>query len=1055
MSDDARAREGKPGGVIAWMVHHRVAPNLLMLVFILGGLLMASQIRQEVFPDFSADTVTVSVAYPGASPEEVEQGVVLAIEEAVRGIDGVEEVRSTATEGSAQVTLEIATTADKELVYNDVQQEVDRITTLPDDAEEPDVRQTAFSREVLDLLVYGDIDAWSLRRAAERVRDGLLRHPGISDVALQGARDFEIHVEVPQAALRKYDLTLDEVARIVSSSALDTAGGSLETDAGELLLRIQERKEWADQFATIPLITEESGTVLRLGDVATVKETLADTDRSATYNGQPAVGIEVVRVGDQTPISVSKAVRERLPEVMRDLPPSVQAAIQEDFSIIYKQRVQLLLKNGLIGLVLVLCVLSLFLELKLALWVSVGIGTAFLGTFLFLPAYDVSVNMVSLFAFIVALGIVVDDAIVAGENIYAYRQRGMGYLHAAVKGARDIAVPITFSVLTNIVAFLPLAFVPGGFGKIWAVIPAVVATTFAISWIEALFILPAHLAHISHAPRSGIGAKLHALQQRFSNAFGRFVEHGYGPFLYQALRFRYLTLAVVVGLLIVVVAIPVSGRMGFILMPKVEGDTAEATAVLPVSTPGERVRAVRDQIVGAARAVLENGDRPPLGQGVYARINENEITVTTYLRPPEERDIGTTKFNQLWREQLGPMPGVEYVRFDASVGGPGGGPSLSVELSHRRTERLERAAGDLARRLENFAVVKDVDDGYSEGKPQLDFRLTEEARALGLTAADIGRQIRYAFYGAEAIKQQRGRNEITVLVRRPQTERNSPADIEDMVLATPNGGEVPLFQVADVARGQSYTRITRRDSRRTTTVTGNVEPIGETSRVLAAVKSEILPQLTRDYPGLSYSFEGRQASMREALNSFYTTVSISLLIMFVLLAVPFRSYSQPLLVLLAIPFGVVGAILGHLIMGFSLSIISMMGIIALGGVVINDSLVMIDFANRRRRDGESVFTAIRHAGIERFRPILLTTLTTFGGLAPMIFETSPQARFLIPMALSLGYGILFATPIMLVLIPSLYLILDDIRRGLRALLGLGRPEAADRADRAASPKAAE
>ncbi|MDH3444935.1 MAG: efflux RND transporter permease subunit, partial [Deltaproteobacteria bacterium] len=839
------------------------------------------------------------------------------------------------------------------------------------------------------------------------------------------AREFEIHIEVPQARLREHNITLEDVARTVNQAALERGGGSIKAQAGEILLRVQERRDWAREFADIPLIAGASGAVVRLGDVANVKEGFENSDRFAAFNGERAIGIAVDRVGDQSPTGVSNAVRAAMPEIVANLPPSIRVAIQNDDSQIYRERLELLLKNASLGLILVMAVLSLFLQFKLAFWVTMGIPTAFIGTFVFLPNLDVSINMISMFAFILALGIVVDDAIVAGENIYEYRQRGMGLMEAAICGARDIARPIGFSILTNIVAFIPLWLVPGGFGKIWAVIPAVVATTFIISWIEALFILPAHLAHVKNTERGRISALLNDAQQRFSRGFNGFIDKNYGRALTVAIRQRYLTVALAIGILILVLAFPMSGRMGFILMPQVESDFALASGTLPVGSPSRETTALRDRLVAAGQSVIDEHGKSSLGSGIFALVDENRVEVRAYLAPAGKRPLSTARVVQLWREKTGDIPGLEMLRFASDSGGPGGGPSVSVEISHRDIAMLEQAASEVAARLAEFGSTKDVDDGFTPGKSQLDFQLTEEARSLGVTAAEIARQVRNAFYGAEAIKQQRGRNEVTVLARLPAVERGSESDVENLVLRTPAGGEVPLYQVARVNQGRAYTEITRRNGRRTVTATANVEPIGDTSRILAALTQEVLPELTTKYPGLTYSFEGSQADMRDAIQSFLYSVTLALLGIYILLAIPFRSYAQPLVVMTAIPFGVVGAIIGHMIMGYNLSIISVMGMIALGGVVVNDALVMIDFANQRRDEGANAFEAIQQAGLRRFRPILLTTLTTFGGLAPMIFETSRQARFLIPMALSLGYGILFSTAIILVLIPCLYLIVDD------------------------------
>jgi multidrug efflux pump subunit AcrB len=1009
------------------MAGHGVAPNLLMLLFLLGGLLMATRITQEVFPSFEMDTVTVSVALPGATPEEVEQSVVLAVEEALSGVEGIDRLSATAAEGSATVTAELSTERDRQAVYDEIAQEIARITTFPEDAEEPIVRLVESRRQVLELQLHGDLEPYPLRIAAERLRSALLLEDGISQVDLKGTRDLEIHVEIPQAALVAHGLTLEGVAQTIRRAALDRAGGTLETRGGDLLLRLADRREDAAGFAAIPLIADESGPLLRLGDIADVERGFAEADVIGSFEGRPAIELDIYRVGEETPISVSEAVRAALPSAMAGLPEGLSVAITDDDAEIYRGRLELLLKNGFIGLVLVLLVLSLFLEYRLAFWVAVGIPTAFLGTFLILPWAGASINMVTMFAFILALGIVVDDAIVVGENIYEAMERGMGRLEAAIQGAREIATPLAFSILTNLVAFLPLALVPGGFGKFFIWIPLVVASAFILSWIEALFVLPAHLAGVP--PRGARPPnRLERVQARVSRGLEWFVARVYGPLLRIALGWRYATAALMLAVLMVVLAFPVSGRMGFSLFPPVPRDYSTATVTLPVGAPLATAESVRERMVGAARAVVAENGGEALGRGVHALIEETEITVRAYLQPPETRPIGTAEFTRLWRERVGEIPEARALRYSSSFGGPGGQTSIEVQLSHEAVGVLSRAAESLAAELGRFDTVRDPDDGFTPGKRQLEFRLTEAGRAFGLTSEEIGRQVRAAFQGTEALAQQEGRNEVSVRVRLPGSERRSEADIEGLLVRLPAGGEVPLFQVAEVERSRADARITREEGRRIVTVTANVVPDEETNRVLAALEDEVLPALVADHPGLGYRFGGRQETTRDTLASF-TRVSIplALALMYALLAVPFRSYVQPAIVMAAIPFGIVGAVLGHMLMGMSLSMISLFGVIALSGVVINAAIVMIDYANRARIAGAAPFEAIRRAGMRRFRPILLTTLTTFGGLAPMIFETSRQAKFLIPMAVSLGYGILFATVIVLFLIPALYLVVEDLR----------------------------
>ncbi|MFH2001113.1 MAG: efflux RND transporter permease subunit, partial [Planctomycetota bacterium] len=948
-------------GAIAWMVKNHVTPNILMIVCLVGGLFMAILIKKEVFPEFNLDEVSVSMSYPGASPEEVEQGIVLAMEEAIRGLEGVKELMATASEGRASVRAELLGSADEQKLYQDIQQEIARITTFPEDAEEPQIELTTRRRTVLTLHIYGDVSERVLRELTEQVRDRLLQDSGITQVDLEDARPYEVRVEVSQENLRAYDLTLSDVARIIRGTAIELPGGSIKTRGGEILLRMMERRDWAREFADIPVISSSGGSVLLLGDIAHITDNFEETYRLSTYNGQRSLSLEVYRVGDQTPIGVSDAVRGALAEIEADLPPGVHCEISQDRSDIYRQRLELLLKNGCIGLCIVLCLLGLFLEFKLAFWVTLGIPTAFLGAFLFLPLMGVTINMISMFAFIIALGIVVDDAIVAGENIYEYRSSGKGLIKSAVLGARDVSMPITFSILTNIVAFLPLYFVPGYLGKIWKVIPLVVITVFVISWVESLLILPAHLGYSRQKYRFTFVRFLHDRQQAFSRLFMSLVQRVYSPFLRFCIRGRGITVSLGLALLMVIIGYVVSGRMGLILMPRVESDQSVVTAVLPYGSALEKTQAISDRLVAAAEEVADDHGGDLLVEGIRARIEQSQVEVTVYLTDPDERPIGTTEFTTQWRARVGELIGLESLRFESDRGGPGSGAALTIELSHRKIDVLDRAGAGLAEMLEQFGSVEDIDDGYTPGKEQIDFRLKPEAHSVGLTVEEVGRQVRNAFYGAEALRQQRGRNEIKVKVRFPESQRVSEYDLEHLLIRTPSGRDVPLMQVAEVVRDRAYTTITRRDGRRTITVKADVEPLDMVSQVKASVTSDILPRLSQDYPGLSYRYEGRQADFSESLESLIQNFVMALLVIYVLLAIPFGSYTQPLVVMMAIPFGLVGAVIGHMIMGYSLSIISLMGIVALSGVVVNDALVMIDYANHCRAEGAGPFEAIHNA----------------------------------------------------------------------------------------------
>ena len=1025
-------------GPIRWMAGNSVASNLLMLVLLGGGALAAWQIKQEVFPEFTLDIVSVTVPYPGASPDEVEKGIVKVIEEVVRGLDGVEEVTSSAQEGVGIVRAELIVGADSQKLTQEIRQEVDRIRTFPEEAEEPSIELMSRRRSVLSLVLYGDQDEAVLRELAERVRDRLLTSPDITQVDFSGVRPLEISIEVPQKNLRAYNLTLTQIAQRVRGAAIELPGGGIKTRGGEILMRMKERRDYGSQFEDIPIVSSNDGTEVRLGDIAEIVDGFEDVDRFATYNGKPAVKINVYRVGEQTPIQVADAVREQLEAIRPDLPPGIGVEIRRDFSEIYTQRLDLLMRNGAWGLALVLVLLAVFLEVRLAFWVTMGIPISFLGSFLLLPLMGVTINMVSMFAFIIALGIVVDDAIVVGENVYEYHQQGMPFWKAAVRGARDVALPVTFSILTNVAAFMPLFFVPGTMGKIFRTIPAVVVMVFLISLTECLFILPAHLSHQKDRDR-GVFGWLHRGQQKLSGWIAQAIREGYGPLLDFVLRFRYVTVSIGVAVLAITLGYVASGQMGMVLFPKVESDSAVATAVLPYGSSVEETKKVRDRLVRAAEAITREHGGEKLVRGIFAEIGGggeggvsggHVVEVDIYLTPPEQRPIGTKAVVDLWRAQTGEMGGLDSLVFESDRGGPGSGAAITVELSHRDIDVLESASTGLADALDLFPEVKDVKDGFSPGKQQFDFKIRPEGQSLGLTASEVARQVRSCFYGAEALRQQRGRNELKVMVRLPKSQRVSEYDLESLLIRTPAGREVPVRQAATSKRDRAYTVINRREGRRTVTVTADCTPASRAGQVLEALKAGALPELQQRFPGLQYGFEGKQADMRESMASLITGFGLAMLVIYALLAIPFRSYVQPAIIMVSIPFGIVGAVIGHLIMGYSLSIISMMGIVALAGVVVNDSLVLIDYANRQRKEGLTPHDAVHIAGVRRFRPILLTTLTTFGGLAFMIFETSRQARFLIPMALSLGYGILFATLISLLLVPCLFVIVEDIRNAL-------------------------
>ncbi|MDT0686037.1 efflux RND transporter permease subunit [Autumnicola psychrophila] len=1011
-------------GAIAFMARNSIAANLLMIILIGGGIWTMFNIQKEVFPQFQLDYVEVNVAYPGAAPAEVEQGILLPVEEAIRGIQGIKEITSTANEGSGNILVELVAGTDRMQAFQDIDQGVRRIQTFPDDIERPQVNLQSRQRDVMEIAIYGESDIWTLRILAERLRNRLLGDPQITQVEIGNVPDYVTHIEIPRHKLREYNLTLGQVADIVAQSSEDVPAGAVETHSGEILLRMQERKQWAEEFGNITIISSASGARVTLQDIATITDGFEETGFHGQFNQSPSVDLSIYRIGDQSPLEIEETVLEIIEDFQ--LPPGVQFRIDSNSAEDYRERLSLLTENGIMAIAIVLVILALFLEYRLAFWVMMGMAISFIGGIIFLPLFGLSINMISMFGFLVVLGIVVDDAIVVGENVHEYRQKEMNPIDAAIAGTRDVSKPVIFSILTTIIAFVPLLFMPGETGKFWWPLPAVVIVILAVSLLEALFILPSHLGHLKAKKRTGWAAKLEKLQESFAKGYDRIIDKYYRPLLDLCLKYRYITLSAAVALLLIVGGYGYSDHMGMIMMPEVAADEIEAGVRLPVSTTPEQAARVAEEITESTRKMFEEHDLYKVAEGVKTNVRgQNFIDVEIVMLPPDERDMSARELIALWRDNIGDIAGVDQITFEAERGPGGYQQDISVDLSHSDIDVLEKASTKFLEEMEAFENTRDLNDNYNKGKVQYDFKLLQEGRNLGLTSNEVGRQVRDAFFGALAMRQLRSTNEIEVRVKLPLEERRDIDNLENFLVRTPAGVEVPLLDVVEVEQREAFTSINRRDGRRVVNVGMDVEPSNAVSQVLASVQNEVLPQLRADYPGLTWSFEGSQADMRESTDSLWSGFAMAMLIIYALLAIAFGSYKQPLIVLSAIPFGIVGAVIGHILLGYDLSVVSLMGVIALSGVVVNDALIMIDFANKRR-ETSSIYDAIHEAGLRRFRPIMLTTLTTFGGLTPIILETSSQAEYLIPMAISLGFGIVFATSIILVIVPCLYLVLEDV-----------------------------
>ncbi len=1038
------------GGVMGWAAQNHVFANLLMVFLIVGGLFQLTQIKQEVFPEFELDIIIVDLIYPGASPSEVEQGVVLAVEEAVRSVDDVKRITSTAAEGLGRVVVELQTNSDVAQARSDIETAVNRIQSFPADAERPTFTLASNVSEVISLMVYGDIDERELRSVAERVRDDLLDTDEISEVELAAVRPYEISVEIPRENLRRYNLTLDQVAAQIRQASVDLPGGVVRTDSGEILIRTTERRNDAEGFGDVVVLADPRGSTVRVRDLGVVIDGFEDSDQSAFFNGMRAARVDVFRVGDETPIDVATAVKDYAAEMGPAMPPGVQLAIWNDGAEYLEQRIDLLLRNATIGLILVLLLLGLFLEPRLAFWVTMGIPVSFCGALWLMPQFDVSINMISLFAFIVTLGLVVDDAIVVGEAIFYEREKGASRMAAAIIGVKSVAKPVTFSIATTIIAFMPMLFVPGGSGKFFRNIPLIVIAVLLISLVEGLLILPAHLSGLKNPERGSITDLVLRVQGRVSALLAWFIDRIYAPVLGFALRYRYFTLGLAIATLIISVGFVAGGRIQRSFMPDIESDIIDVSIRMPFGTPVERTDAVVQHVVESIQTAYDGVQDPErAGQrGLFAQVGNFAPTfgaamgdfgstgshygqVSLLLVPVDSRSYTASEFTQVWREAVGELPGVEKMQFVYSTG-PGGGAAITLRLSHQDIDTLEQAAEDLAAELSGYDGVVSVDTGFSLGKEQLDIELSDHARQLGVTELSLAQQLRSAFFGAEAVRQQRGRDEVRTYVRLPRDQRASLYDFDNLMVRTPAGGEIPMSEAAIVTRGRSYTSIRREDGRRITEITADVSsPAIDVGMIVEDLSAGFIPRLIDRTPGLRFSLGGDQQDQAETNASLSRGLILAVAAMFALMAMAFRSYVQPLIILVAIPFGFVGALWGHVILGYGLSLMSFMGIVALAGVVVNDSIVLVTAINEFRAAGESLMDSVKMGGTRRFRPIILTSLTTFFGLFPMILETSVQARFLIPMAISLGCGVLFATYIILLLVPALYLIVEDIRSEIR------------------------
>jgi multidrug efflux pump subunit AcrB len=1051
-------------GIIAWFAENHVAANLLMVFVIVSGLLAVPTIKQTIFPDIDIPYISITVPYPGASPEEVEKSVTIRIEEKVSDIEGIQEVRSSSNEGAANVTLKLTEDADMGRTLDEVQTRVDSIVSFPEEIEKPQITEILFRTQVLDIAVHGAADERSLKVIGQRIRDEIAALPGITQVELVSARPYEISIEVSEASLQRHGLRFDDVVFAVQRTSLDMPGGSVKTQGGEILLRTAGQAYRGHEFERIPLVTRTDGSRVQISDVARVVDGFTEDDRHSLFDGDPAVFVLVNRVGSQSALEVAETVKAYIERERETLPSGIQITIWDDDSLFLRDRIGMMLRNAFTGFILVVLMLAIFLKLRVAIWVAIGVPVSVAGALALMPVMGLDINILTVFAFIMALGILVDDAIVTGENIYTHLERDdSDPLRCAIEGTNEVATPVIFGILTTIAAFAPFAFV-GGDARIMATsLAGVMIGCLVFSLIESKLVLPSHLAHASgsgQVPRTRIGTGWARFQRRVSDGLAHVVDHGYRPAVERCIEWRYFTLSLGAAAFLICVALVTSGAMKMHMMPPMQADNIWARVTMPLGTPVETTERAVAQIESgverlrheldasrkedeesAVRHVLttigaHSGSSPIDRPGDTGRSHLGQVTIE--LIPSEARKLTTTEIAGRLRDLVGPIPGAEEIQFIGQF--RHFGEPIDLELRGDDMQELLLAGDELKFTLEQYPGVHDVNDSFREGKQELKLKILPGAESLGLSLSDLGRQVRQAFYGAEVQRIQRGRDEVKVMVRFPRSERRSLSDVQSMRIRLPDGTAVPFSAVAEAELGRGYASIFRRERMRSVNVRAAIEEgKANANEIVKDIVDNHLPKILAMHPGVTYALAGEQREQSAALSGLLIGAIISLLLIFILLAVPLRSYVQPIIIMGAIPFGFVGAIVGHGVMGYELSFLSLTGVVACAGVVVNDSLVLVTFMNRLRDGGMELAEAAAQAGCTRFRAIMLTSITTFAGLTPIMLEKSVQAQMVIPMAVSLGFGVMIATIFTLLLIPATVIILDDVRQLSSSLWGRLRP----------------
>lgn len=1024
--------------MIAWFAKNHVAANLLLLTIVFAGLFsLNTKIPLEIFPDIGADSVSINVSLRGATPDDVEQGIAIRIEEVVQDLEGIEKITSISSEGSARIILEINDAYDPRELLADIKSRVDSVNTFPADADKPVIALAERKREVIAVAVASDYGEKETREYAEYIRDQLLHLPNVTQVDLNGVRNYEIGIEISQDTLRQYQLSLEQISSAISDFSADISAGNLKTRGGDVLIRAKSQAYYKQDFERIIIKQKSDGTLIRLGDIASIVDGFEETPVNVRFNGKQAALIEVYRIGPQSAIEVADEVKEFIDLQQKKLPQGFELNYWNDDSLIVKSRIATLTTNAIQGGILVLILLTLFLRPAIAFWVFIGIPVSFMGAFIVMPFFGVSLNIMSLFGFILVLGIVVDDAIVTGENVYRHMKTAESAEQAAIFGTQEVATPVTFGVLTTVAAFLPLAFIAGHRGALFAQIAVVVIPVLLFSLVESKFVLPAHLKNIKMRKNSDKKvSKLEKLQHAFADGFEQAVLKYYQPLLAIVLRYKMATVSLFLGILLVISALISSGWVNFVFFPRIPAETVRASLVMPAGTPFEVTHKHIESMSDKARELQEKYRDPETGESIILNVLAatgtrggagNTGLVRFEMMPADERtiDIDSRALVSEWRTLIPVIVGAESLTYRAEIGRSS--DPINVQLTGNSLATLKEVSDQIKQHLLGYPTVYDIADNISDGKEELQISLNEKGLALGLNVVDVSRQVRNAYFGAQVQRIQRGRDDVRVMVRLPINERDSVSGLKDIMIKTPQGGDVPLDHIAVLSPGNSPSEIYRIDRYRSVNITADIEKENTNMTILQADLNTYLAELMQQYPNIGYTLEGEAKEQRESFTSLSWGLLFVFFVIYGLLAIPFKSYLQPLIVMSVIPFGMIGAVIGHWLMGMDLTIMSLMGMLALTGILVNDSLVLVDFINKQRAKGGDLLEIVQQAAAARFRPVMLTSLTTFIGLMPLLFEKAMQAQFLIPMAVSLGFGILFATMITLLLVPVNYLLMEKLQ----------------------------